>query len=204
MSGKSAREPVIPTLAMHKILIMDDKIQRLEEFINSLKEWKSSYQNEEKRSKIRSQINKIKPWVRQQVLEAKCLHTVTIAPPPAVGGLVMDNIDPFTMIFNAPYGMSLISVIVDMVEQTIGVLNAPPAEKENSQKYPAINISIKKNYAFIAMTINPDIPELEDVLDAIKEGSSRCGIIAERVDEVESNDRITDRILVPCNSYKFG
>lgn len=45
------------------------------------------------------------------------------------------------------------------------------------------------------MSIAPSAPRLEDVLDAIKETAGRRGIPAERVDEPESNDRITDRIL---------
>lgn len=45
------------------------------------------------------------------------------------------------------------------------------------------------------MPIDPDDPQLEDVLDAIKEACGRCGLHAERVDEPPSNDRITDRIL---------
>ena len=39
------------------------------------------------------------------------------------------------------------------------------------------------------------IPAFSDVLDAIKEACDRCGLNAERVDEPESNERITDRIL---------
>jgi hypothetical protein len=34
-----------------------------------------------------------------------------------------------------------------------------------------------------------------NVLAAIKDTAAKCGITAERVDEVESNERITDRIL---------
>jgi len=47
----------------------------------------------------------------------------------------------------------------------------------------------------VAMQIDSSRPELDDVLDAIKEAANRCGILAERVDEEQSNERITDRIL---------
>lgn len=50
-------------------------------------------------------------------------------------------------------------------------------------------------YAFVAMPMDPEDHALVDVLDAIKDAAKRCGIIAERVDEPNSNDRITDRIL---------
>lgn len=54
---------------------------------------------------------------------------------------------------------------------------------------------IRKGFAFIAMAMSPDDPRLDDVLDAIKEGATKCGITAERVDEAQSNERITDRML---------
>lgn len=54
---------------------------------------------------------------------------------------------------------------------------------------------VKAGYAFVAMPMDPNDPQLDDVLDAIKEACKRCGITAERVDEPESNERITDRIL---------
>lgn len=50
-------------------------------------------------------------------------------------------------------------------------------------------------YAFIAMPMDPEDHALVDVLDALKEAALRCGIRAERIDEPESNERITDRIL---------
>jgi hypothetical protein len=50
-------------------------------------------------------------------------------------------------------------------------------------------------YAFIAMPMDPEDHALVDVLDALKEAALRCGICAERIDEPESNQRITDRIL---------
>ena len=65
-------------------------------------------------------------------------------------------------------------------------VQAPHMAKQNS---------VQKGYAFIAMPINPDDPQLDDVLDTIKASASRCGITAERVDEPQSNERITDRIL---------
>ncbi|WP_205527616.1 hypothetical protein [Halomonas sp. JS92-SW72] len=44
---------------------------------------------------------------------------------------------------------------------------------------------------------------MEDVLDSIKEAANKCGIHAERVDEVQSNNRITDRILESIDKAQF-
>ena len=54
--------------------------------------------------------------------------SATIAPPPAVGGLMLKNVDPLDIIFNVPYGMELelYTSIVDSMDETIGVLKANP------------------------------------------------------------------------------
>jgi hypothetical protein len=62
---------------------------------------------------------------------------------------------------------------------------------------------IDKNYAFIAMSIDATNPELEDVLEAIKEAAFLCGIRAERIDEAQSNKRITDRLLESIGKAEF-
>ena len=115
----------------------------------------------------------------------------------------MQNVDPFAMLFDPPYGMSMVNQVVDMIDQTIGVLRAPVEEKISKDDEPKVELNIERNYAFVAMAIDPDNPELEDILDAIKEGASRCGVQAERVDETQSNERITDRILESIRKAEF-
>jgi nucleoside 2-deoxyribosyltransferase len=53
------------------------------------------------------------------------------------------------------------------------------------------------------MPIDKDDHQLVDVLEAIKTAAADCGITAERVDEVESNERITDRILESIKKAEF-
>lgn len=62
---------------------------------------------------------------------------------------------------------------------------------------------IKSNTAFVIMAINPDKPELEDVYTAIKEVCSSFSINAYRADEIEHQDKITDRILAEIKSCEF-
>jgi hypothetical protein len=176
----------------------EDKIRRLEEFKSHLDSWQSSHDSES-----RKHINRASVWVRREVIEAGCFHTLTIAPPPAVGGLIMRNVDPFGVIFNPPYRMSMIQRVVDMIDKTIGVLQQYPIESPPEQPRVQIDPDVKKGYAFIAMPIAPDDAQVEDVLDAIKEAATRCGIHAERVDEPQSNDRITDRILESIRKAEF-
>ena len=52
------------------------------------------------------------------------------------------------------------------------------------------------------MLIGPANP-FDDVLDAIKESCHKCGLIAERVNEAQANERITDRILKSIQKAKY-
>jgi nucleotide-binding universal stress UspA family protein len=187
-------------------MTIDGRIKKLEEFKKAVLDWEQSYKDEARRTELRTYININKKWVQREVVEAGCMQRLTIAPPPAVGGLIMRDVNPFDVIFDGPYGLSVIDNVVDMIEQAIGVLIALPDMEENTQEnsmQEQIKIDIQKNYAFIAMAIDPENPELEDVLDSIKEAASRCGIEAERVDEVHSNEKITDRILESIKKAEF-
>ncbi len=177
-------------------------IAKLEEFKSAVIEWDRSGHSQ-RRQELRTYINQNKSWVRQQVIEAGCFHTLTIGPPPAVGGLIMKNVDPFAMIFDRPYLMSMVPQVVDMIDQTIGVLLNPPEEPKKKITEASIAVNVVENYAFIAMPMDPDDRELEDVLDAIKEAASRCGVQAERIDEPQTVERITDRILESIRKAEY-
>ena len=103
--------------------------------------------------------------------------------------------------FDAPYGRSMVPTICDMIDRTIGVLLDPPAAPPPKEAQPAAQI--QQGYAFVAMAMNRDDDQLVDVLEAIKEAAKDCSIAAERVDDVESNDRITDRILESIRRAEF-
>lgn len=177
---------------------IEEKIARLEEYKSKLLSWNKTHDAE-----TRSFINQNIVWVQREVIEAGCFHTLTIGPPPAVGGLVMRNVDPFAMMFNPPYLMNLVRVVVDMIDQTIGVLRSGPALPQSDQPEVQVDMDVKKGYAFIAMPIDSANLQLEDVLDSIKEAANRCGVHAERVDETQSNEKITDRILESIKKAEY-
>jgi nucleoside 2-deoxyribosyltransferase len=60
---------------------------------------------------------------------------------------------------------------------------------------PEQKTSLRKGYAFVAMAMDVNNLALEDILDAIKAGAANCKVTAERIDEAQSNERITDRTL---------
>jgi len=109
-------------------------IQELEEFRNAIMQWRKSSRPEEQQ-KLRSIINRRVGGIAEIVRLAGCRQTLTISPPPAIGGLVMPNVDPFTYIFEDVWGRSLNSKIFDMLDQTIGVIEAGKFdERKNSLK----------------------------------------------------------------------
>ena len=172
----------------------------VEEKIARLTEFKSRLTGMGRRpvSSEREWLNQNVDWVRTEVAEAGRYVRVTISPPPIVGGLVFNNVDPFGAMFDAPYGKSMAPTICDMIDRTIGVLrNPPPAEDVE------LPPQIQQGYAFIAMAMDKDDHHLVDVLEAIKEAAKDCSIQAERVDDVESNERITDRILQSIRRAEF-
>jgi hypothetical protein len=57
--------------------------------------------------------------------------------------------------------------------------------------------------AFIAMPIDVADPSLEDLLETIKSAAEQCGIQATRIDEEQSNEKITDRILEAIKKARF-
>jgi len=108
-------------------------INELEEFKNLLTQW----QYGEPTYETRTQINKKLRNVRNLVITAGVLKTFTISPPPMVGGMIMQNVDPFSMIFDPPYGLSLIPPLIDIIEEAIGVIET----KNDFDPNPKIPIS---------------------------------------------------------------
>src|ERR1700743_1456316 len=97
-----------------------ETIQRLEAFKALLLRWLELSYSAKGALDLRAQINQEKNWVRRQVIAARCFKTLTITPAPAVGGLVMQRVDPFAMIFESPQGFSLMAGVVDLVNEEIG------------------------------------------------------------------------------------
>jgi hypothetical protein len=173
----------------------EEKIKQLSEFRGKLIAWKNSYD-----TKLREWLNQNVRSVRRHVIEAGCFRTFTIAPPPAVGGLVMQDIDLFGMMFERIYTMNPVPLICDMIDMTIGALQNPSTAKPELQK---LVTETRQGFVFVAMPMDKDDHQLVDVLEAIKVGAKECGLTAERVDEEESNERITDRMLDSIRKAEF-
>jgi hypothetical protein len=92
------------------------RIELLRKFLAALKDDRSKSEED-----YRSFINRHIVAVKNAVREAGTLRLMTVGPPPAVGGFVAQNIDPFDNILIDFWGRSMIPVVIDCVEQAIGV-----------------------------------------------------------------------------------
>lgn len=137
-------------------------IEQLEQFKSLLQKWEYGIPD----VNTRSLINNKKQKVRNIVLKAGVLKLCTISPPPMVGGIVMKNIDPFTLIFDPPYGMSVISTLIDMLDEAIGVIESDDSFSLNPQ-------SIDKNTGRDKNTISNRVFLVHGHDNELKESSAR-------------------------------
>ena len=93
----------------------------LKEFISDLNRWRECDRSSSESREIRTKLNMNLLAARNAVYEAGALQLVTVSPPPAVGGLVHQNLDPFENLFKNFWGISMVSTAIDCVEQAIGV-----------------------------------------------------------------------------------
>lgn len=99
-----------------------EAIKKLEIFKNLILKWQECPYDSSQLSLLRAEINKNKGTVHNILVKTHTNKKITISPPPAIGGYVMENIDPFDVIFNAPYDIDVTDIIKDSVEEAIGVL----------------------------------------------------------------------------------
>jgi len=119
------------------------QLELLREFQNALWAWHHS--DSDNPRELRSSINQNLRKVKQIVADAGCGMTLTISPPPAVGGMIMRGVDPFDTIFNPPYLQSLIPVISDVIDQTIGVIERGEVTKKSDAKTSNKKEALKDN-----------------------------------------------------------
>lgn len=101
------------------------------EIISLLKEYRthllklrsfSEYNYEE----TREFLNKNRNTIQRILIAAGTLRLISIAPPPMLGGYVMNNINPLDIIFDPPYNLDVHSHLSDVILQAIGVVESNP------------------------------------------------------------------------------
>jgi predicted nucleotide-binding protein len=138
---------------------MDKKrsaLETLDSFKCLLQKW-----DDTPTSNIRGEINrKIHP-VKQLIKKAGVSKSFTISPPPAIGGLIMRNVDPFTCIFDPPYGLSVVDIIIDSIDEAMGIIESDNSffdepQHENKQSFKKATTS---NRIFIVHGRNNELKE---------------------------------------------
>lgn len=107
-----------------------DMISQLQDFRRAVCDWEST-DDSHYEAEMRSYINQHLPSVKKIVAIAGCGKVMTISPPPAVGGMIMENVNPFDIIFDPPYLMDIVPKVLDIIDQTIGVLKTDPQFNTN-------------------------------------------------------------------------
>ncbi len=133
--------PTYKIVPLHQIT---QEEQDVIDLLTAYKEAIQGYEYEERHS-LRTYINENTERVRRVVKQARCWVTLTIGPPPAIGGYIMRNLDPFSAIFNRPYLQSMVPTICDMIDRTVGVIKAgdfmkeakEPAKKDSPKNKPS-------------------------------------------------------------------
>lgn len=118
----------------------EEKIALLEKFDSDLERWFKGDVGQSDKPSLRKSLNEMASMARVLIREARCHKLISAAPPSAIGGMAINNVDPFNMLFESYYGMSFIPTIRDMTQQTIGVLRSGRLDevKEEPQKEEAV------------------------------------------------------------------
>lgn len=129
-------------------------------------------------------LNKNRNTAQRILIAAGTLRLISIAPPPLFGGYMMDNINPFDIIFDPPYDMDISSHLSDVIEQAIGVIEADP---DFSKKLEAKPKKDDRDYD-IWVLIHPQIAEVSKkrmndgyYADAVE---AACKVVNSRVRDI--------------------
>jgi hypothetical protein len=76
-------------------------------------------------------------------------------------------------------------------------------ERGIASQAPRASSNYRPDTAFIMMQIDRQKPELQDVLDAVREVFAKFGIKARRSDEFQHDDGITARVLEEITTSEF-
>lgn len=98
----------------------DRRIELLEQFHSDILRWFDGKYEPEGREELRKRINRNVLAARQATIDAGAFRRVSVGPPPAIGGMVVQNADPFDNLFVSHWGMSMIPMLADMVATAIG------------------------------------------------------------------------------------
>ncbi len=151
---------------------------------------------------LRRDINEMK-WRVDQILSGCGVANMIVEyPAPAIGGPVINHSLFDLVTENSTSRPMDVESFTDKIDEAIGVLkHRPQTALPDASTVPQYKIT--KGFVFIAMPMTSGEAQLEDVHDAIKDVATSIGLVAERVDDPASTDRITDRVLESLQRAEF-
>ncbi|RFN60349.1 TIR domain-containing protein [Marixanthomonas ophiurae] len=127
-------------------------IEKLEDFQTLISQWFFIDLDSEKSKKLRADINRKKSFVQNILIKTGCAKRFDWEPPKLVGGFGMQNVNPFDVFFDPPYGVDVKSIIIDSIDEAIGVLLSTDErefEDDIEENVEEKNISKNKKEIFI-------------------------------------------------------
>lgn len=121
---------------MKEDLLRNKEVEKAIEILENFHQLLDNYWNDNKPSDYRRQIMQQRHEVENIISRCGNMKSMTMTPPPAIGGYVMHNVNPFDFIFGAPYGLQneIINCIKDMIDETISVINNDPKILQQEKK----------------------------------------------------------------------
>jgi len=136
---------------------MEDKRQQ---YISLLEEFRNlviSY-SRTRADTLRSEIVKKSSIVQKLVHKAQAGRTITIAPPPAVGGVMIRDANPFDLMFQDFPGVNIIGTVVDCVDEAIGRIEHD--EGFSIEPKPINSTQATKNDSVTRVTITKEVSKI--------------------------------------------
>jgi hypothetical protein len=152
---------------------------------------------------LRREINEMKWRANQLLSELKIPIIIVQYPAPAIGGPVLEFNLLDLIIENQSERNLPVEWVTDRIDQAIGILKQRPEPIAKTPEPRTPTFEVAKGFVFIAMPMSAEDPALEDVHHTIKDAAISVGLVAERVDEAATTDRITDRVLESLHRAEF-
>lgn len=175
------------------------EISRLEAFKSLMHEWHETHN-----PNVRARINKEISFVKKILHRTKTSKNITMVPPRLLGGMIMDDVDPFTYIFNAPYGLDegIFNLVMDSVDEAIGVIENQDSEESMTVSTSSVNFTSstsKKDLGKVFIVHGRDISLKDSVARFIEKLGLKPIVLAEQENSgktiIEKFEQYSD---VPC------
>lgn len=160
---------------------------------------------DERFKELRKEISEMTPRARELLNECNVNRTLTQYPPGITGGPIL-HWSLLDLLLNNQSSRAIPkSIFLDTIDQAIGVLKTKPARKKSQEEEEAKKekIVINTGFVFIAMPMDPSEPLLEDTHKTIKRIAAENQLSAERVDDRETTEPITPRILESLKTAEY-